>query len=448
MFDKDFIFGAATASFQIEGATNIDGRTPSIWDTHCQKEGNIYDSSNGDIACESYLRYKEDVKLLKKLGVKAYRFSISWSRVMPKFNKVNKKGINYYRNLALELIKNGITPYVTIYHWDMPQYIDDMGGFLNPDFPKWFEEYTTVVTTHLGDIVKDYITINEPQCIIHLGHRTKEHAPGVSLREKELLQCIHNLLLAHGRSVRVIRKNVENSTIGFAPCSRAFVPTDKDSKELYQKCYDSYFDITTNYDFAYGVSIYSDPVFLGDYPKKYYEIFKDILPNITKEDLEIISTPIDYCYQNNYSGDYYNLDESGNLLQLPKELGCPESNIFWGQVVPESLYYIPKFLYERYKKPIIISENGMCCHDAVSLDGKVHDPNRVDFIRRYLMNLDKAYKEVPIKGYFYWSLLDNFEWALGYTKRFGIVYVDYKTRNRMPKDSYYAYKKIIKEAGN
>ncbi|MBQ3254059.1 MAG: family 1 glycosylhydrolase, partial [Acholeplasmatales bacterium] len=166
MFDKDFIFGAATASFQIEGATNIDGRTPSIWDTHCQKEGNIYDSSNGDIACESYLRYKEDVKLLKKLGVKAYRFSISWSRVMPKFNKVNKKGINYYRNLALELIKNGITPYVTIYHWDMPQYIDDMGGFLNPDFPKWFEEYTNVVTTHLGDIVKDYITINEPQCII------------------------------------------------------------------------------------------------------------------------------------------------------------------------------------------------------------------------------------------------------------------------------------------
>lgn len=445
MFNKDFIWGAATASFQIEGATNVDGRIPSIWDTHCQVPGNIADKSNGDEACQSYYKYKEDVKLLKKMHAKAYRFSIAWPRIFPN-GKLNPKGVKYYRNLAKELIKNGIRPYVTIYHWDMPQYIEDKGGFLNKDFPLWFEEYVDAVTKSLGDLVKDYITINEPQCIIHLGYRTREHAPGKDVSERELLQGIHNLLLAHGRAVRVIRRNVEGSTVGFSPCSRAFVPVKPDNAELVEKCYEAFFKIDREYNFAYGVSIYSDPVFLGDYPKEYYEIFKDILPEITKEDLELISTPIDYCYQNNYSGDYYDLDENGNLIQLDKKLGCPESNIFWGQVVPESLNYIPKFLYRRYKKPIIISENGMCCHDAISLDGKVHDPNRVDFIRRYLLELEKASKDVPILGYFYWSLFDNFEWALGYSKRFGIVYVDYQTGQRIPKDSYYAYKKIIDES--
>jgi len=446
MFDKDFIWGAATAAFQIEGATNVDGRIDSIWDTHCRVDGNIKDKSNGDNACLSYYKLKEDVKLLKKLHVKAYRFSIAWPRIYPN-GKINPKGLKYYRRLAIELIKNGIKPYVTLYHWDMPQYIEDKGGVLNKDFPIWFEEYVDAVTKNLGDLVKDYITINEPQCIIHLGYRTKEHAPGKSVSERELLQGIHNVLLAHGRAVRAIRRNVEGSTVGFSPTSRACVPINPENKDLYEKCYKEFFKVTRDYDFPYGVAIYSDPVFLGDYPKEYYEIFKDILPEITKEDLEIISTPIDYCYQNNYSGDYYDLDEFGNLYMLDKKLGCPESNIFWGQVVPESLNYIPRFLYERYKKTIIISENGMCCHDAISLDGKVHDPNRVDFMRRYLIELEKAYKDVPIKGYFYWSLFDNFEWALGYSKRFGIIFMDYETGNRIPKDSYYAYKKIIDESG-
>lgn len=445
MFDKDFIWGAATAAFQIEGATNVDGRIPSIWDTQCEIEGNIADKSNGDEACLSYYKYKEDVKLLKKMHAKAYRFSISWPRIFPN-GKLNLKGVKYYRNLAKELIKNGIRPYATIYHWDMPQNIEDKGGFLNTDFPLWFEEYVDALTKSLGDLVKDYITINEPQCIMYLGYRTKEHAPGKSVSDAELLQGIHNLLLAHGRAVKVIRRNVEDSTIGFSPCSRAYIPINPDNPTLVEKCYNEFFKIDREYNFPYGVSIYSDPVFLGDYPKEYYETFKDILPKITKEDLELISSPIDFCYQNIYSGDYYDLDEFGNLIKLEKKLGCPESNIFWGQVVPESLYYIPKFLYKRYQKPIIISENGMCCHDAISLDGKVHDPNRIDFIKRYLMELEKASKEVSIKGYFYWSLFDNFEWALGYSKRFGIIYVDYQTGERIPKDSYYAYKKIIDES--
>lgn len=445
MFNKDFIFGAATASFQIEGYTQVDGSVPSIWDTHCSIKGNIEDASNGDLACQSYKMYKEDVKLLKRLGVKAYRFSISWGRIFPN-GKLNPLGVKYYRDLASRLIENGITPYVTLYHWDLPQYLEDKGGFLNPDFSDWFMEYTDAVTKVLGDLVKNYITINEPQCITYLGHRTKEHAPGVSLSDKELLLIIHNILLAHGKAVRVIRKNVKDSTIGFSPNSRAVCPIDSNDKELYNRCYNEFFKITKDYDFSYGVSIFSDPVFLGDYPKEYYELFKDILPKITKEDLEIISTPIDYCYQNIYSGDFYELNSNNELIKKNKEIGCPESNIFWGQVVPESLYYIPKMLYERYHKPVIISENGMCCHDAISLDGHVHDPNRSDFIARYLIMLEKASKEVPIKGYFYWSFLDNFEWAMGYTKRFGLVFVDYKNGKRIPKDSFNTYKRIIKEA--
>lgn len=447
MFNKDFIFGVATASFQIEGASNIDGKMPSIWDTHCKKDGNIYDNSNGDIACDSYHRYLEDVEIISNLHAKTYRFSISWPRV---YNDgvINKAGINYYRNLAKSLIEKGIKPCVTLYHWDMPQAIQDKGGLLNPDFPKWFSEYVDAVTKELGDLVSEYITINEPQCIVFLGHRTKEHAPGLSLTDKELLQAIHNVLLAHGYAVRAIRKNVPNSTVGFSPCSRGVIPIDNQNEKLYNLCYNKFFEFNRNYDFSYGISIWSDPVFLGDYPKEYYEIFKDILPDIKEGDFEIISTPIDYCYQNIYSGDYFDLDENGNLIMLPKVQGYAEGNIFWCQVVPEALYYIPKFLYQRYKKPIIISENGIPCHDAISLDGEVHDPNRTDFIKRYLIELEKASKEVDIRGYYYWSLLDNFEWAWGYTKRFGLVFVDYKTGRRIPKDSYYEYRKIIDGSRN
>lgn len=444
MFKDDFIFGTATASFQIEGASCEDGKVISIWDKFCEDKSHILDGSNGDNACMSYYKYEEDINIIKELGVKSYRFSISWPRIVNEDFSINEKGLKYYKNLCLKLTLNNINPVVTLYHWDMPLFIDKLGGFLNDNIVDWFYNYVDVVSNYLKNVVTDFITINEPQCIMYMGHRSCMHAPGSYYNDKDMLHAIHNLLKCHGMAVRAIRKNVKNAKIGFAPCSTAVVPIN-DNKNLYNKCYDKFFELGDNEFYSNLVSIYSDPVFLGDYPKEYYLRFKDILPNITKSDLELISTPIDYCYQNVYTGDYYDLDENGNLVKLPEKLGLPMADIDWLRIVPEALYYIPKFLYERYHHPIIISENGICCHDVISLDGGVHDPNRIDYIKRYLLNLERASKEVDIRGYFYWSLLDNFEWAYGYRKRFGLVYVDYENYNRILKDSFYEFKRIIKE---
>ena len=447
MFDKDFIFGASTASYQIEGSIDADGKCKSIWDTFTKIDGKILDGSDGTTVCESYIKYKDDVKILKQLGVSHYRFSIAWSRVIDENNKPNKKGINYYIKLCKELKKNNITPCVTLYHWDMPQWIYDLGGFLNDDIVKYFEYYTDVITKALNGLVKDYITINEPQCILHMGHDACLFAPGIKYTKKEMLKAIHNLLKCHGISARVIRKNVENSTIGIAPCSRPMIPSDRNNELLEKKCYDKYFECKNEEEYANKVSIYSDPIFLGDYPKSYYEEFKELIPNITKEDLKLISEPIDYIYQNIYSGNYYSLDENNNLKENKFYYGYPEGNIDWLQVVPEALYYGPKYLYERYKKPIIISENGFCNNDNISLDGKVHDPERIDYIKRYLMELENVSKIIEVKGYYIWSLFDNFEWNSGLRKRFGLVYIDYRNGNRIKKDSFYEYKKIIKRGG-
>ena len=444
MFNKDFIFGVSTASYQIEGSTNIDGRTESIWDRFCNIEGNILDGSDGSKVCESYIKYKDDVKILTELGVKSYRFSIAWSRVIDESNNPNLKGIEYYKNLCKELINNNITPLVTLYHWDMPQWIEDLGGFLAPNIVELFSHYTDIVTKSLDGLVKDYITINEPQCIMYLGHRALVHAPGKYYDNKRMLEAIHNLLKCHGAATKIIRKNVKNSTVGFAPCSRPFIPTDKNNKELYDKCKEEYFSLTKDSEYPNTVSIYSDPVFLGDYPKSYYTEFKNILPKITKEDLELIHQPLDYIYQNIYSGTFCSL--KNNELVVEKFYpGYPEGNISWLQVVPEALYYGPKYLYERYKLPIIISENGFCNNDIVSLDGNVHDPERIDYIRRYLSELEKVSSEIEVKGYFLWSLFDNFEWNSGLSKRFGLVYIDYRDGSRIKKDSFYEFQKIILE---
>lgn len=439
---EKFIFGCATAAYQIEGAYNIN-KEESIWDRFTKIKGAIIDGSDASIACNSYHRYKEDIALLKNLGVNAYRFSISWCRIIDKNGNEIKEGIEYYQNLAKELKENNIEPFVTLYHWDMPGYIQDKGGFLNDSISDDFMHYTDVITKALNPYVKNYITINEPQCIMFLGHRLGVHAPGLQLDDRDMLHAIHNLLLCHGKAVSVIRRNVLNSTIGFAPCSRPMVPKEN-NYALYKQCYDKFFEIR-GFDYPNLVSIYSDPVFLGDYPRNYYIIFKDILPKITKEDLKLISQPIDYIYQNIYSGNYYVLDPSKELKEEPFYPGYPEGNIDWLQVVPEALYYGPKYLYERYHKPIIISENGFCNNDVISLDSHVHDPERSDYIKRYLLELKKVSKEIPIKGYFYWSLLDNFEWNSGLKKRFGLVYIDYRNQNRIEKDSYYTFKNIIKE---
>lgn len=443
---KDFVWGAGTAAYQVEGAYLEDGRGLSIWDEFSHLENNITRNHNGDVACDHYHLYAQDVKLMKKLGINSYRFSISWSRILPDgTGKINEKGFEFYDHLLDELEKDGIEPYVTLYHWDLPLALYNRGGWVNPEIVTWFEYYTDVVTKHFKNRIKNYITINEPQCIVQVGMRSDEHAPGKIYSISDCLKATHNILLSHGHSVQKIRENVKNAKVGIATCSNIAVPSSND-KNVVEAARKMYFVVPK--DEFYTVSLFSDPIFLGDYPKEYYQIYKDVLPKITPEDLKIISTPLDFCYQNIYSGVYIGIDKNMNGYVKEFPIGSPQSNIFWGDVVPESLYWGPKFLYERYHKPIIISENGVCCHDVISKDGKVHDPNRIDFMDRYLCELKRASSDgVDIRGYFAWTLMDNFEWKHGYTKRFGLIYVDYATQKRIVKDSFRYYKKVISSNG-
>ena len=448
MFTKDFVWGTATASYQIEGAAYEDGRTDSVWDVFSRTEGNVKNFHNGDYACDHYHRYKEDVKLMAELGVNAYRFSISWSRILPNgTGEVNQKGIEFYNNLIDELLKYNITPYITLFHWDYPHILDRKGGWRNNDSPKWFEEYARVVYNAFSDRVKNFITFNEPQCFIGGGYQTGVHAPGYKLSRGEIVQMSHNVLKAHGLAVRALREIAPDCKVGYAPCGSAAIPLTE-SKEDIEAARKKYFALDPE-NFNWCVCWWSDPIMLGHYPEDdpNFKLYSKYLPENYKEDLELISTPIDFYCQNIYSGFLVKAGESGPE-KVPYSINTSYNSLGW-PTTPKSLYWGPKFLYERYKKPIVITENGMACHDVVSSDGKVHDPNRIDFIERYLKELKKCAADgTDIKGYFYWSLMDNFEWAHGFTQRFGLVYTDYETFERIPKDSYSYYKEIIAQNGN
>ncbi len=434
-----FVWGVASSAFQIEGAWNEDGKGLSIWDVYTHIPGKIKGDATGDVACDHYHRYHEDVALMEKLGVKAYRFSVSWARILPDGDgKPNEQGLLFYNNLINELLAHGIEPYLTLYHWDLPQKLFQRGGWLNPDIPEIFYRYARLIGERFGDRVKTFMTINEPQNVLEGMCPGGTNAPALAYSLRDRLAAVHNVLKSHGRAVQALRETVSDVKIGFAPCCTVVCPANDDPtlvnasrEELFRLGYD---------DFK-GASLYSDPVFLGDYPKEYYKMYADILPEITPGDMELISQPIDFCFQNIYTGWYSELDESGNIV--PRKGRVPYNSLGW-PVVPEALYWGPRFFYERYGKPVFISENGYVGADSISLDGKVHDSQRVDFIVRYTSELFRARTDgVDIRGYFYWTIMDNLEWELGYEPRFGLVYVDFDTLERIPKDSFYAYQKLI-----
>jgi beta-glucosidase len=440
MFDKNFIWGVATAAYQIEGGAFADGKKASIWDTFSHTEEKIFRNHNGDSACDHYHRFREDIALMKELGVMAYRFSLSWPRIIPDgVGKVNTRGLDFYHALLEELAKNGIEPYVTLYHWDLPQALQDQGGWQNPESVAWFKYYTEIVIRSFGNKVKNYITLNEPQCIVNLGLNRGLHAPGLHLPLKEQLRVIHHLLLAHGEAVGIIRRET-GAKVGYAGCSWVPVPVALD-QETIAAAREEYFSVRKN-DCGDGISIWSDPIFFGNYPEKYYRSFSN-LPEIRPGDWEIINRPVDYFFVNLYSGYYLGVRE-GKVFYPEFSAGSPRSDCGW-DILPEIMYWGPKFLYERYRKPVIISECGIALPDHRFLDGKVHDPGRIDFLQRYLSELERGYREgVPVAGFFHWSLLDNFEWADGFSKRFGLVYVDYQSQERIKKDSFAFYRDLIK----
>lgn len=448
MFRDDFVWGVASSAYQIEGRDPEDGCGKNIWDTFAE-EGRILDGKDAYTACDHMHRYKEDYKLMKLLGIKAYRFSMSWARILPEgTGKVNEKAIAMYRDMILSMKENGIEPYITMYHWEFPQALQDKGGWLNEDVIQWFGEYAKVVAENFSDICEYFITLNEPECFVGLGHLSGVHAPGLKLPYKDVFKIAHNALRAHGQAVINLRKYASRPIkVGYAPtCGMAYPATDSpEDIEAARKTLFGFHQPMDNW--TWNVAWFNDPVFLGKYPEEGLKKFAEYLPEITDEDMELISQPLDFMGQNIYNGYMMRQGEDGEPEYVDREAGAAKTAAGW-PVTPECFYYGVKFLYERYHLPLYITENGMSCHDDVSLDGRVHDPNRQNFLDLYISALQRANDDgADVRGYFLWTFLDNFEWDKGYTERFGIVYVDFKTQKRIVKDSAFWYQKIIESNG-
>jgi beta-glucosidase len=439
-FPKDFVWGVATSSYQIEGAVNEDGRTPSIWDTFSKTEGKTYQGHTGDVACDHYHRYKEDVEIMKEIGVKAYRFSIAWPRIFPEEGKYNSKGIDFYKRLVDELLKKDIMPVVTIYHWDLPQWAYEKGGgWLNRDSVKWFAEYATKLYEELGDVIPLWITHNEPWCASILSYGIGEHAPGHK-NYREALIAAHHILLSHGEAVKAFREmNIKGSKIGITlNLTPAYPASGKEEDKLAAQ----YADGVANRWFL-------DPIFKGNYPEDMMELYSKIIGEfdfIKEGDLEIISVPIDFLGVNYYTRSIVKYDED-SMLKAENVPGPGKRTEMGWEISPESLYDLLKRLDREYTKlPMYITENGAAFKDEVTEDGRVHDDERIEYIKEHLKAAAKFIGEGGnLKGYFVWSLMDNFEWAHGYSKRFGIVYVDYETQKRILKDSALWYKEVIQK---
>ncbi len=448
-FAKDFVWGAATSAYQIEGAAQGSGKGLHIWDVYTKEPGHVYKGHNGDTACDHYHRFREDIKIMKEIGLKAYRFSIDWSRMLPEgYGRVNEEGAAFYNELIDELLSNGIEPYITLYHWELPYEIYKRGGWMNPDIVEWFGNYARLAAQRFSDRVKYFFTLNEPQCFVGLGFLTGEHAPGIKAPLRDTFEMAHNALKAHGRAVQMLRQyGKQPLVVGYAPtCSMCYPETERpeDAEAAREMLFSMQQD---DRNWAWNVAWWSDPVLLGHYPEEGLKRYEPYLPKITDEDMKLISEPIDIYGQNIYNGRCIRMGADGKPEDVERYEGFPQTAVGW-PVTPECLYWGPKFLYERYRKPMYITENGIACNDVVSLDGKVHDPQRIDFLARYLHELKRAADEIDVRGYFQWSLLDNFEWEKGYAGRFGLVYTEFLSQKRILKDSAYWYRDVIQTNGN
>lgn len=444
-FPEGFVFGCATAAYQIEGAAFEDGRGPSVWDMFCRKGGTIWQDHTGDVASDHYHRWAEDVAIMKEIGLRGYRFSISWPRVLPSgVGEVNEAGLAFYDRLVDALLAAGVQPWVTLFHWDYPYELYCRGGWLNPDSPDWFADYAALIAGRLGDRVQHWMTLNEPQCFIGLGHHTGVHAPGDKLGLKEVLRAAHHALVAHGKAVQAIRAAAKaQPAVGFAPVGSVKMPAT-DSPADIEAARQSMFALEGKNFWAN--TFWMDPVFFGRYPDEAWTNMAEEMPEIRDGDMETISQPLDFFGFNTYSGSFVKATPDGPR-DVPFPDGHPITAFYWW-VTPECMYWGPKFFYERYHLPIVVTENGMANVDWIALDGRVHDPQRIDYLRRHLLQLERAIDDgVDVRGYFVWTLMDNFEWAEGYKQRFGIVYVDYPTGRRVLKDSAYWYRDVIASNG-
>lgn len=445
-FPRNFIWGTAASAYQIEGAVGIGGRGLSVWDEFCKKEGAVARAETGEVACDHFHRFREDVRLLAEIGVKAYRLSISWPRVLPGgTGRMNPEGIAFYSALIDELLEHGIEPWITLFHWDYPLALFNKGGWLNPGSSDWFAEYAAAVTDAFSDRVAHWMTMNEPRCFVGYGHQTGYHAPGLNLPLPDVLRAGHHVLLAHGKAVAAIRAHAkETPVIGVAPDSFVHYPATDSAADI-AAARASMFAITAKN--VFNNCWFSDSMLLGQYPDDGVALFESDMPKLGPDDMAIIRQPLDFFGINIYSGTAVAAGVNDKPEIIPHAPGHPMTGMGWA-IAPPALYWGPKFYHERYGLPIVVTENGMANLDWVQSDGKVHDSQRIDFMRRYLAEYARAIQDgVDGRGYFYWSILDNFEWADGYAKRFGLVHVDYATQKRTMKDSGTWYRDVITSGG-
>ena len=429
-FPENFVWGVSTSSYQIEGSVDTDGRGKTIWDTYCENPQNIVDQSSGAVACEHYQRYPEDIRLLVELGAKAYRFSTAWSRVQPEgFGKVNQAGIDFYKRLVDSLLEHNIEPWLCLNHWDLPQGLENLGGWRSRETAFRFAEYAEIMGRELGDRVPNFITHNEPNIVALLGHGWGWHAPGIQSADA-VMAVTHHLNLAHGLAVCKLRETVPDAKIGTVIVMQPVVDWENDPEGSAR------LDALTNRAFT-------DPALLGTYPDL---LLEELSPFVQEGDLKLIQQPLDFFGLNHYTTMRARSAPDTALrveiLQPPSEI--PQTIKGW-EINPEMLYQQLLELKNRYGNlPVYITESGCAAPDELDSEGQVSDPQRVAYFRDYLRAAARAIEDgVNLKGYFAWSLMDNFEWAEGYSQRFGIVYVDFQSQKRIPKDSFYALKNIF-----
>ncbi len=415
-FPKNFLWGAASASYQIEGGVKEGGRGPSIWDTFSHTPGKIKNGDTGDIAADSYHRWREDVRLARDIGLMAYRFSIAWPRIAPNGDtNWNQMGFDYYSKLVDALLEAGIQPWVTLYHWDLPQALQDKGGWLSTETVQAYAAYAEKVAEHFKGRVKRWFTFNEPQCFIGMGYGSGEHAPGLRLPDDQLETCWKNFRLGHALAYDALHRSDPENLVGLASTGTVYYPASQRPEDV---------DAVRQLTFALpqGPGTFSHALALDGNQK------------------------LDFIGVNLYHGAPARMGENGpEAVDFPA--GFPRTAMGW-PITPEALEWGARLLYERYRKPLYISENGLSCTDSIFLDGQVHDSQRIDFLTRYLRALDRGIRAgADVRGYFHWSFTDNFEWAEGYAQRFGLIYVDYTAGKRIPKDSAAWYAEVIRHNG-
>ena len=442
-FRADFVWGAASSAYQTEGFPTADGGGESVWDAFCREPNSIAGSDDGSVACDGYHRFEEDIGLLASLGLRAYRFSVSWARIDPHGDgHWNEAGLTYYDRVVDCCLQNGVTPWMTLYHWELPQALEDTGGWLCRRTADAFARFAGRVAAHFKGRVQHFITLNEPQIVLKLGYCDGVHAPGKRYSLPQLMQCWKNLMLAHGLALRAIRSAAPGAQVGIASTGKLCYPhSAADEAAARQETFR-----LTDADWMFTHPIALDAVCFGSVRAEDGEL-SSLLQSVTQADWETMHAVPDFIGVNSYNGSEITAGPDGRPCYLPRPRGFACTALKW-PVTPQIMEYGYAFLYERYRLPLYVTECGLSCNDHIYLDGQVHDPDRIDFLHRYLLALRKGCARADIRGFFHWSLTDNFEWHSGYSERFGLIYVDYPTQKRILKDSARWYAQIARENGS